>query len=270
MLMKRRPTFLFGPFFLKLATMPEKLSKLERRLGYKFQNAKLLERALTHRSWAHENRTGGPDDRRDTQNEALEFVGDSVLGLVIAEELYLTNPTLNEGHLTLMKHRLVSTDTLGRLATSLDLGSFLRMGKGEEKTGGRGKLALLADALEAVIGAVFFDAGYIEARQIVKKVFGKEIKKASPDSSADYKTMLQEKLQAQRLGAPVYRVINTEGLPHQRTFSVEAVWSDGRSTGEGSSIKAAEMMAARHALESLNGELSKPTKQTRRKAITKQ
>jgi ribonuclease-3 len=247
--------------------MPEKLTKLERRLGYKFRDAGLLERALTHRSWAHENRSADGENPRDAQNESLEFVGDSVLGLVIAEELYLKNPTLNEGQLTLMKHHLVSTQTLARLSGELDIGSHLRMGKGEEKTGGRSKQALLADALEAVIGAVFFDAGYVEARHFVKKIFVKELKTATPDGSVDYKTMLQEKLQGQKLGTPEYHVVKTEGLPHERRFSVEAVWETGRSDGEGKSIKSAEMMAARHALESLNGteEKPKPAKRPRRK-----
>jgi ribonuclease-3 len=238
--------------------MPEKLTKLERRLGYNFRDAALLERALTHRSWAHENRQSDDENMRDAQNESLEFVGDSVLGLVMAEELYLKNPTLNEGQLTLMKHRLVSTEMLAKVSAELDLGSFLRMGRGEEKTGGRGKQALLADALEAVIGAVFFDAGYVEARQFIKKIFAEELKTATPDSSVDYKTMLQEKLQAQKLGTPEYRVVKTEGLPHERRFSVEAVWEDGTSSGEGTSIKAAEMMAARKAVESLNGAVGKP------------
>ena len=233
--------------------MPEKLTKLERRLGYTFRDAALLERALTHRSWAHENRADESENSRAEQYESLEFVGDSVLGLVIAEELYLSNPASNEGQLTLMKHRLVSTETLAKLAAGLDLGVFLRMGKGEEKTGGRGKSALLADALEAVIGAVFFDAGYVEVRDFVKNIFANELRATSPASSADFKTMLQETLQAQKLGAPVYNVVRTEGLPHERTFSVEAVWPSGRSSGQGSSIKSAEMMAARLALESLNG-----------------
>jgi ribonuclease-3 len=252
--------------------MPEKLTKLERRLGYNFRDAALLERALTHRSWAHENRTDESENLRAEQNEALEFVGDSVLGLVIAEELYLSNPALNEGQLTLMKHRLVSTETLARLALGMDLGEFLKMGKGEEKTGGRGKSALLADALEAVIGAVFFDAGYVEARDFVKKIFAKELKATSPSSSADFKTMLQERLQAQKLGAPVYNVVKTEGLPHERTFSVEAVWPSGRSTGQGASIKSAEMMAARLALESLNGSgdvTQNPERQVRRTSTEK-
>lgn len=252
--------------------MPEKLTTLERRLGYQFRDVGLLERALTHRSWAHENRSNDGENPRDAQNESLEFVGDSVLGLVIAEELYLENPTLNEGQLTLMKHRLVSTETLARLSDGLEIGNHLRMGKGEEKTGGRAKHALLADALEAVIGAVFFDAGYVEARNFVKKVFVKELKAATPDGSVDYKTMLQEKLQAQKLGTPEYRVVRTEGLPHERQFSVEALWETGRSDGEGKSIKAAEMMAARRALESLNGseEKAKPEKRTRRTAKTEE
>jgi len=252
--------------------MPEKLTKLERRLGYNFRDAALLERALTHRSWAHENRVSDDENMRDAQNESLEFVGDSVIGLVIAEELYLKNPTLNEGQLTLMKHRLVSTEMLAKVSAELDLGSFLRMGRGEEKTGGRGKQALLADALEAVIGAVFFDSGYVEVRQFIKKIFAKELKIATPDGSVDYKTMLQEKLQAQKLGTPEYRVVKTEGLPHERRFSVEAVWENGTSSGEGTSIKAAEMMAARKAMESLNGkaseEIPKPQQQIRRTAET--
>lgn len=239
--------------------MPEKLTKLESRLGYKFNDAKLLERALTHRSWAHENKSDpSAEVERDDQNESLEFVGDSVLGLVMAEELYVTNPTLNEGQLTLMKHRLVSTETLAKVASGLDLGSFLRMGRGEEKTGGRGKQALLADALEAVIGAVFFDSGYVDARHFIKKIFAKELKQATPDSSTDFKTMLQEKLQSQKLGTPAYHVTKTDGPPHERVFSVEAVWDSGTASGQGTSIKSAEMMAAKMALEQLNGNGQKP------------
>jgi ribonuclease-3 len=198
--------------------MPEKLTKLERRLGYSFRDVELLERSVTHRSWAHENNRDGAEVGRDSQNESLEFVGDSVLGLVIAEELYLENPTLNEGHLTLMKHRLVSTETLAKVAAGYDLGSYLRMGRGEEKTGGRNKQALLANALEAVIGAVFFDGGYIEARNFIKRVFADELKTVTPDSAVDYKTLLQETLQKRKLPAPEYRVVETNGAPHERTF----------------------------------------------------
>jgi ribonuclease-3 len=248
----------------------ENLAKLEHRLGYKFRELRLLERAMTHRSWAHENRSEGTGQGRDSENESLEFVGDSVLGLAMAEQLYVQNPALNEGQLTMMKHRLVSTETLARISSSLELGNYLRVGRGEEKTGGRAKQALLADALEAVIGAIFFDGGYIEARHFVRNIFADELKKTTPDGSVDYKTMLQERLQAQRLGTPKYRVVKTEGLPHARTFSVEAVWKTGRSSGKGRSKKTAEMMAARLALESLEANSgkskTKPKEHSRRMA----
>ena len=139
--------------------MPETLGKLENILGYKFRETALLERALTHRSWAVENLPGASDEEiRDTENESMEFVGDSVLGLVIAEDLFNRHPKLSEGDLTLMKHRLVSTTTLAELGTEIGLGKFVRFGRGEEKTGGRKKQALLANTLEAVIAAVFLMA----------------------------------------------------------------------------------------------------------------
>jgi ribonuclease-3 len=231
--------------------MPTSLGSLEKRLGYTFKDVKLLERAMTHRSWAHEHTSGGEEKVRQAHNEALEFVGDSVLGLVIAEELFTRNPTLPEGDLTLMKHRLVSTVMLARIGGQLEVGEFLRVGHGEEKTGGRKKLALLANTLEAIIGAVFFDGGYIKARHFIKTIFRDELEAAKPETSVDYKTMLQELLQSRKFSAPEYRVIGTEGKPHNRTFSVEAVWEKGRSEGTGRTIKAAEMMAACEALKIL-------------------
>jgi ribonuclease-3 len=234
------------------------LGKLENLIGYKFQNIELLERALTHRSWAYENITDGDEVKiRARQNESLEFVGDSVLGLAIAEQLYLQNPEMSEGDLTLMKHYLVSTETLARLATKLKIGEYLRVGRGEEKTGGRRKQALLADALEAVIAAIFFDSGYVQARTFIRRLYRDEFQRATPTSSIDYKTLLQETLQAQKRPAPVYSVVKTEGMPHQRTFYVEAVWDDGRVQGKGSSIKSAEMQAARFALEALKADNNK-------------
>lgn len=231
------------------------LSKLEQQIGYKFENIELLRRALTHRSWAYEKMPDGEDTEiRALQNETLEFVGDSVLGLVIAEELYRRNPAMSEGELTLMKHHLVSTDTLGRVATKLKLGNHLKIGRGEEKTGGRRKQALLADALEAMIAAVFFDSSYIAARAFVNRIFVEEFKKATPTSSLDYKTLLQESLQADKRGTPKYVVIKTEGLPHQRTFHVEVVWDGGKICGSGSSKKSAEMQAASLALAELKKE----------------
>ncbi len=232
--------------------MSKNLAKLEKLLGYKFQDIALLERAVTHRSWAHEQLPVGNDEKvRELQNESFEFVGDSVLGLAIAEQLFLRNPTVSEGDLTLMKHFLVSTDTLAKLATILELGNFIRVGRGEEKTGGRQKQALLADTFEAILAAIFFDTGYISARNFINRIFTEELRLATPRTSIDYKTLLQETLQANKLSAPTYNVVKTEGPPHQRTFFVEAKWEGGEVKGQGNSIKQAEMMAANLALEEL-------------------
>lgn len=231
------------------------LEKLERILGHSFQDTALFQRAVTHRSWAYENLPEGAEEEvRKIQNESLEFVGDSVLGLVVAEQLYLRNPGASEGDLTLMKHYLVSTGTLAKLAGELGLGEFIRIGRGEEKTGGRRKNALLANTLEALIGAVFFDADYAAAREFIVRIFSTEFVSATPKASIDYKTLLQETLQAEKLSAPVYTVIRTDGPPHQRTFFVEAVWPGGKVHGTGGSIKSAEMMAASEALKQLGGE----------------
>jgi ribonuclease-3 len=151
-----------------------------------------------------------------------------------------------------MKHRLVSAETLTMLAKNLELGKFMRVGRGEEKTGGRRKQALLANTLEAIIAAIFFDSGYIAARAFINRIFAEEFRNATPKSSLDYKTLLQETLQAQKLAAPTYTLIKTEGPPHERTFLVEAVWENGRVQGAGSSIKSAEMTAASLVLKKLN------------------
>lgn len=232
--------------------MSKSLGTLENLLGHKFRDIKVLERAITHRSWAYENLPGESDEKiREAENESLEFVGDSVLGLAIAEELFLRHPSHSEGNLTLMKHHLVSTGTLAKAAERIGIGEFIRVGRGEEKTGGRKKQALLANTLEAIIAAVFFDSSYVTARAFVGRIFAAEIRDATPQGSIDYKTLLQEMLQARKLAAPVYRVIKTEGKPHDRTFSVEATWQHGKALGTGNSIKAAEMMAASEALKTI-------------------
>ncbi len=228
------------------------LGELEKVLEYQFRDRRLLERAVTHRSWAHENLAGESEDNvRAAQNESLEFVGDSVVGLVVAETLYRTHPTLSEGDLTLMKHSLVSTNTLASIAARIGIGAYVRLGRGEEKTGGRSKPAILADTLEAVIAAVFFDGGYQAASNCIELVFAAEFAAATPTESGDYKTMLQEKLQGMKMLAPKYALVRSEGMPHSRTFIVEAVWEGGRSIGTGRSIKSAEMMAASEALTAL-------------------
>lgn len=229
-----------------------KLSNFEKLIGYTFKDPALLERALTHRSWAHENLYGQSEDEiRSAENESFEFLGDSVLGLAVAEQLFRKYPDASEGELTLMKHRLVSTVTLARAAEALNIGTYVRLGRGEEKTGGRQKRAILADTLEAVIAAVFFDSGYIATRSFVASILAGEFRGVTPDGSADYKTLLQEKLQAEQLSGPVYSLLKTEGQPHERTFYVEAAWNTGKAEGRGSSIKSAEMMAASEALKSL-------------------
>ena len=229
-----------------------KLSNFEKLIGYTFKDAALLERALTHRSWAHENLAGrSEDDIRAAENESFEFLGDSVLGLAVAEQLFRKYPDASEGELTLMKHRLVSTVTLAQAAEALKIGEHIRIGRGEEKTGGRQKRAILADALEAVIAAVFFDSGYVATRSFVTRILADEFRSVTPEGSADYKTLLQEKLQAEQMSAPVYSLVKTEGQPHERTFYVEAAWNTGRAEGRGSSIKSAEMMAASEALKAL-------------------
>jgi ribonuclease-3 len=223
----------------------------EEQIGYVFNDRLLIERALTHRSWAHERAQSGRESEvRNLHNEAFEFVGDSVLGLVIAELLFERFPNASEGELTLMKHRLVSATTLTEIAEALRLSEVIRLGRGEERTGGRKKAAILADTLEAVFAAVFFDGGYNAAQKTVRALFSEQIENINPTASLDYKTMLQERLQSEKRAAPTYTVVRTEGPPHRRLFFVEASWDDGgRVEGNGTTIKNAEMMAAKAALD---------------------
>ena len=261
-----RPAFFFQLIFIKLPSMSAKLAKLENLIGHKFQELKILERSVTHRSWAYENLPGADDEKvREAENESMEFLGDSVLGLVIAEQLFSAHPKASEGDLTLMKHHLVSTLTLAKIAEGLDLGEFVRVGRGEEKTGGRKKQALLANTLEAIIAAVFMDGGYISSRVFIARIFADELKNATPKNSIDYKTLLQEMLQAEKLAAPSYNVVKTDGPPHDRQFSVEATWATGKASGTGNSIKSAEMMAALEALNILRPDEAVLSKRTGKK-----
>jgi ribonuclease-3 len=227
---------------------------LEENLGYNFRDRHLLERALTHRSWAHESvGAGGEREARTLHNEALEFVGDSVLGLVVADTLFSSHPEVTEGELSRMKHRLVSTQTLARVARRLRLGEYLRVGRGEEKTGGRRKLALLADTFEALLAAIYLDGGYGAAESFVRRALAPELEEATPESAAaaDFKTLLQERLQSERHVSPTYEVVETEGPPHARTFHVEVVYDRERVRGAGRTIKAAETKAACLALQQM-------------------
>ena len=236
------------------------LHEFEQLLQHKFKNPKLLERALTHRSWAHERIAPGRETSvKHLHNESLEFVGDSVLGMSVAESLFERFPDADEGELTLMKHRLVSATSLVQAAEKLRLSEFLLMGRGEEKTGGRHKQAVLADTMEAVIAAVFLDAGYKTAKKFVERIFAEDLQTITPATATDYKTVLQERLQAEKRPAPVYKVVRTDGPPHRRTFFVAAEWDEGNVEGSGTTIKTAAMMAAKLALEILSRSKSEVT-----------
>ncbi|HSB27199.1 MAG TPA: ribonuclease III [Pyrinomonadaceae bacterium] len=240
------------------------LDLLETILAYNFQDRGLLERAITHRSWAHEQVPPGDEHHaRKLHNESLEFLGDSVLGLVVANYLCRSHPLGTEGELSRMKHRLVSAPTLAKASQGLNLGDFLRFGRGEEKSGGRQKNALLADVFEAITGAIFMDGGMEAATHFICHALRKELEDADPLSAAeaDYKTMLQERLQAERRPAPRYSVIETFGPPHRRTFHVEVLWDGGSIKGEGHSIKSAEAAAARAALEFMRAGTQQETNQ---------
>lgn len=231
------------------------LDTLEGIIGYSFKDRALLERALTHRSWAHEQvAPGNETEARRLHNEALEFVGDSVLGLVVADYLFQTYPDVTEGELSRMKHRLVSAPTLGKASVSLTLGDYLRVGRGEEKSGGRGKRALLADAFEALLAAIFLDGGLGAATDFIHHALSAELENVDPEAAAaaDFKTLLQERLQADHHEAPRYEVVEATGPPHRRTFHVELSWNGGSVRAEGRTIKSAETQAARLALEKIS------------------
>jgi len=211
------------------------LSRLEKRIGYRFKAPALLEQALTHKS--HSRR----------HNERLEFLGDAVLGYVIAETLYRNHPELAEDALTLVRAQLVRRDTLNEIAVGLGLGEFLKLGTGERKSGGRQRASILADSMEAVIGAVTLDSGIEAARSLVQRLYATHLEAVdSGNVSKDAKTALQELLQGRSLALPVYEVIATSGSEHRRTFTVCCRVEDLglETTGRGSSRRAAEQAAA--------------------------
>ena len=217
---------------------------LERRIGHRFQDSALLSQALTHRSF------GSP------HNERLEFLGDGVIGCVIAEELYARFPDLAEGELSRLRASLVREAALATVARALGLAGFLRLGEGEVASGGGDRPSILADALEAVYGAVFLDGGYEAVRGSVRRTFGEALEALDPRQPAkDDKTRLQELLQARRQKLPEYRVVATAGAAHKQVFEVECVAAGLglRATGSGSSRRRAEQQAAGQLLKLLEG-----------------
>ncbi len=214
-----------------------------RSLGHEFDQSGLLEEALTHRSLP-------ADDPAEVSNERLEFLGDAVLGLVVAAELY-NHWALSEGEMSMVRAAVVNETTLAGIAASLGVGEALRLGKGEDASGGRAKPQILADALEALIGAVFLDAGFKRARRIVLKHWSGVIAEtAETPGERDYKTRLQEVLA--RTGVVPEYAVTGAGPDHERTFKATVV-IEGRvaGTGSGSSKKRAQQVAARRALEAL-------------------
>jgi ribonuclease-3 len=229
------------------------LEPLERRIGYRFRDRGLLEHALTHRSRVHEDASGGVFD-----NESMEFLGDSVLGFVIADMLFREFPQHNEGQKSKLKASLVSSASLARFASQLDLGEFLILGRGEEKTGGRFKQAIIADCYEALIAAVYLDGGIDAARRFIETQFAELIEEARRTGAEaaftdDWKSALQEWLQSRGRGLPAYRLAEELGPAHRRRFVVEVV-VEGESIAraEGKSKKEAAQSAARAALERLS------------------
>ena len=222
------------------------MKKLEEVIGYKFKNRKYLDIALTHSSYANESR-----DRKLKSNERLEFLGDSVLGLVCAARLFGEHPDVMEGELTKMRSALVCEGALCICAREIGLGEHLRLGKGEEAGGGRTRDSILADAMEALIGAVYLDAGFDAAKRLIMEhVLLPGEKRMARSAITDYKTALQEIVQKNQGEVLSYRLTDSCGPDHQKSFSVEVLLnSNVIGRGVGHSKKEAEQMAAKEALE---------------------
>jgi len=218
-------------------------STLCSQLGHVFAQPKLLQRALTHRSYAPEH------------NERLEFLGDSVLGCVMANYLYNSYPQLSEGELSRLRSNLIKEDTLAALALQLDLGSYLKLGEGERKSGGFRRPSILADAMEALFGAALLDGGFAAAEKVVLGLFVPYLAKVDVQTlGKDAKTLLQEYLQGKHIPLPVYSVVATQGEAHAQSFEVECVIPSLKisTRGEGSSRRNAEQQAAQAAYQQLS------------------
>lgn len=221
------------------------MKTLEEKLGYTFQNHQLLENALTHSSCANESRG------KLQSNERLEFLGDSILGMVVADHLFRNHPNLPEGELTRTRATLVCEESLVEVAQELGLGSYLRLGKGEEAGGGRQRPSIQADAVEAILAAVYLDGGIGSARKIIQKyILSREV--AGLTKPRDYKTSLQELVQRESGQVLRYRLTGEEGPDHNKRFFVAVDLNDvAVGSGTGRSKKEAEQMAAKAAIEAL-------------------
>lgn len=222
--------------------MKKKLAKLCQKLGYQFNDLDLLETALSHRSIGKKN------------NERLEFLGDSVIGYVIAEELYRRFNDENEGNLSRYRSLLVKGDTLASIARQLEVGNYLKLGGGELKSGGFRRASILADAMEAIIGAITLDSDIEQARRCILSWYQSRLENIKTLDLKDPKTRLQEYLQARKLDLPEYKVISVNGLEHAQIFQVDCCIKELNLTitAEGSSRRAAEQKSAELMLEKVN------------------
>ncbi len=223
--------------------MREPLERLCKTVGYDFKNRGLAETALTHRSAGSLN------------NERLEFLGDAILGFVIADFLYNQYPEADEGELSRLRAALVKGDSLARIAKGLDLGSYLNLGPGELRSGGHSRGSILADAVEALLAAIYLDGGYMEARRVVLSLFENRLQSLTKKShQKDPKTRLQELLQSQKVPLPTYSVISISGEQHDQCFKVSCCVEtlDLRSEGTGSSRRKAEQDAASQLLRQID------------------
>ena len=231
--------------------MPKNINKLEKIINYKFKQNDILLQALTHSSYAYETQ-----QKDVTDNEVLEFLGDSVLGLIIADYLCSTYPSLSEGELSKLKSAAASTSALSQFAKKIKIDKNILLGKGEEKSGGRKKRTILAGAFEALVAAIYLDGGLEEVRYFLSrflKPFFKEIK-VKKFLVDNYKSALQEHLQKENLSTPIYKIITEKGPDHKKSFVIE-VFSENKSLAKakGYSKKNAEQRAAQKALKNLLG-----------------
>jgi ribonuclease-3 len=237
----------------EVVRLRDEFGPLQQAIGYRFRDRGLLEHALTHRSRVHEDASGGVFD-----NESMEFLGDSILGFVIADMLFREFPQHNEGQKSKLKASIVSAASLARLGDRIELGTYLILGRGEEKTGGRRKLALIADCYEALIAAIYLDGGLDPARAFIERQFADLIAEARRTGAeaaftADYKSALQEWLQSRDRGLPAYRLAGETGPPHRRSFEVEVLVEGAPvARAEGTSKKEAAQAAAKAALAILS------------------
>lgn len=220
---------------------------MQERLKHRYRDPTLLERALTHKSFANENRVSA-------HNERLEFLGDAVLTLIISEQLMHSCPDSTEGDLSRLRAAIVSEPALAAIARTIGIGPYLLLGKGEDQTGGRDKDSLLADSLEAIIASIYLDAGAAAITSFVTEFFENTIRGACAGrTSLDYKTELQERCQELLKQLPLYRVVSETGPDHQKQFTVElTIRNQVMARGTGRSKKDAEQKAAKYALENLS------------------